>query len=77
MWIGRVIPLEPPVKWSNRFASDGTATAIAKVASARYGPARRSAGMPKRRPAAPATAAATGIVQSSGTPWCPAMIAVV
>ena len=30
-----MIPLEPPVKWSNRFASDGTATAIANVASAR------------------------------------------
>ena len=50
---------------------------IAKVASARYGPAKRVAGRPNARPARPATTPATGSVQRSRQPWSTTRIVVV
>jgi hypothetical protein len=64
----RRIPLLPPVKLKAD-ASDGMMTASANVASARYTPARRSAGNPNRKPAIPATTPAAGTVSSCGQPW--------
>ncbi len=49
---------------------------IAKVASARYGPANRVAGSPKASPAAPATSPANGTVRSSFQPWSTTRIVV-
>ena len=73
----RLIPVPPPVKPSNRLITAGIETAIANVARARYRPDSRSAGIPKRNPAAPATSPASGIVQMSFTPWSAIRIAVV
>ena len=73
----RLMPLPPPVKPSKRLITEGIDTAIANVASARYRPERRSAGMPNRNPSTPATSAATGIVHTSFTPWSDMRIAVV
>ncbi len=86
----RLMPPPPPVNVSNLRTIAGVATATAKVASARYSPASRSAGKPKRNPIAPATSPASGIVQmsrmsfvnwwpksSSGVSWFEIRIAVV
>jgi hypothetical protein len=59
------IPPPPPVNVSNFLITAGVATAIAKVASARYRPVSRNAGKPKRKPTNPATRPASGIVQRS------------
>ena len=64
----RLIPELPPVSSSNRLTTDGIATAIAKVASARYSPESRSAGRPNASPTSPATSAANGSVQTSFMP---------
>ncbi len=73
----RLIPPLPPVKPSNFLITIGVATAIPKVASARYGPESLSAGSPNAVPAAAATRPAIPIVQRSLIPWSATRIAVV
>jgi len=65
------------VKCANFLAIAGIETARPNVASDRYAPCRRSAGRPNRKPTAPATSPASGIVASSFQPWCATRIAVV
>ncbi len=83
----RLIPLPPPVRLSAFRRIAGSATPIPKVARARYAPASRVAGRPKRSPATPATIPASGSVQMSRTsdekvwpksssPWSETRIAV-
>ena len=68
---------EPPV-WPDHFLmSDGIDTASANVASARYRPLSRNAGIPNSRPATPATTPATGSVARSFQPWWTMRIALV
>src|SRR5579863_17672 len=61
-------PCTPPVKSSSAliFRICGTATASAKVVSARYNPPRRNAGNPIRKPTAAQTMADTGSVAQHG-----------
>jgi hypothetical protein len=67
---GRVMlrPPPPPVTESKRFATVGSDTAIANVASARETPASRRAGMPNRMPTIPVTRPAIGIVNTGVMP---------